>query len=218
MGREKFGEGHYYCGGVANATINEALKPFYSFFRSFACRPAAFCAVWGGRPKGEPPLANFKLHVTRVRVCVSLAALVGVRCGIGGQPVLEVGVVCANIDQRLFLVKPYISGFFLLGKPCYHASFLRRCYAIVAFFVCFLRILTWENGDFQTGARRTTPSSYDALLLAIFVFLRLYTVVAHSSMSHILQRGISRFLDCSGFSGSVWSMNCMNSLTLWALV
>ena len=182
MGREKFGEGHYYCGGVANATINEALKPFYSFFRSFACRPAAFCAVSGG------------------------------------QPVLEVGVVCVNIDQRLFLVKPYISGFFLLGKPCYHASFLRRCYAIVAFFVCFLRILTWENGDFQTGARRTTPSSYDALLLAIFVFLRLYTVVAHSSMSHILQRGISRFLDCSGFSGSVWSMNCMNSLTLWALV
>ena len=32
MGREKFGEGHYHCGGVANATINEALKPFYSFF------------------------------------------------------------------------------------------------------------------------------------------------------------------------------------------
>ena len=131
MGREKFGEGHYYFGGVANATISEALKPFYSFFRSFACRPAAFCAVSGG------------------------------------QPVLEVGVVCANIDQRLFLVKPYISGFFLLGKPFYHASFLRRCYAIVAFFVCFLRILTWENGDFQTGARRTTPSSYDALHIII---------------------------------------------------
>ncbi|MEE0717100.1 MAG: hypothetical protein U0M39_00160 [Oscillospiraceae bacterium] len=32
MGREKFGEGHYHCGGAANATINEALKPFYSFF------------------------------------------------------------------------------------------------------------------------------------------------------------------------------------------
>ena len=31
-GGEKFGEGHYHCGGVANATINEALKPFYSFF------------------------------------------------------------------------------------------------------------------------------------------------------------------------------------------
>ncbi len=32
LGREKFGEGHCHCGGVANATINEALKPFYSFF------------------------------------------------------------------------------------------------------------------------------------------------------------------------------------------
>ena len=57
-------------------------------------------------------------------------------------------------------------------------------------------------------------SPSDALLLAIFVFLRLYTVVAHSSMSRFLRRGISRFPDCSGFSGSVWSMNCMNSLTL----
>jgi len=32
LGRGKFGEGHYHCGGAANATISEALKPFYSFF------------------------------------------------------------------------------------------------------------------------------------------------------------------------------------------
>ena len=120
MGREKFGEGHYHCGGVANATINEALKPLYSFFRCFACRPAAFCAVWGG------------------------------------QPVLEVGVVCANIDQRLFLVKPYIGCFFLLGQPCSHASFQRLCYAIGIFFGCSLRLLTLEKWRFSN---RNTPDN-----------------------------------------------------------
>ena len=85
MGREKFGEGHYHCGGVANATINEALKPFYSFFRCFACRPAAFCAIRCSQPKGEPPLADFKFHAARVRVCVGLAALVRVLSGVGGK-------------------------------------------------------------------------------------------------------------------------------------
>ena len=67
-----------------------------ALFRCLACRPAAFLAVWGGQPKGEPPLADFKFHAARVRVCVGLAALAGMSCGIGGQPVLEVGVVCAD--------------------------------------------------------------------------------------------------------------------------
>ena len=76
-----------------------------ALFRRFACRPAAFCAVWDGQAKGETPLANHKLHAARIRVCVGLAALAGVRCGISGQPVLEVGVVGADMDQQLFLVK-----------------------------------------------------------------------------------------------------------------
>ena len=79
-----------FSGQIKSATISQVPSGKY-YGRS---RPAAFCAVWGGRPKGEPPLANFKLHAARVRVCVGLAALAGVRCGIGGQPVLEVGVVC----------------------------------------------------------------------------------------------------------------------------
>ena len=58
----------------------------------FLCRFAGgvppFLTVWGGQTEREPPLADFKLHAARVRVCVSLAALAGVRCGIGGQPVL----------------------------------------------------------------------------------------------------------------------------------
>ena len=87
-----------------------------------ALRRSSLYGAWGGQTERETPLADHKLHAARVRVCVGLAALTGVGCGIGGQPVLEVGVVCANIDQRLFLVKPNIGGLFLLGKPCSDAS------------------------------------------------------------------------------------------------
>lgn len=57
-----------------------------------------FLAVWGGQTERETPLADFKLHAARVRVCVGLAALAGVSCGVGGQPVLEGGVVGADMD------------------------------------------------------------------------------------------------------------------------
>ncbi len=66
LGREKFGEGHYHCGGVANATINEALKSFYSLFRCFACCPAAFLSVWGGQPERAASLFNLKFLAARV--------------------------------------------------------------------------------------------------------------------------------------------------------
>ena len=56
-----------------------------ALFRRLACRPAAFLAVWGGQPKGEPPLADFKFHAARVRVCIGLAALVRVLSGVGGK-------------------------------------------------------------------------------------------------------------------------------------
>ena len=56
-----------------------------ALFRCFACRPAAFCAIRCSQPKGEPPLADFKFHAARVRVCVGLAALVRVLSGVGGK-------------------------------------------------------------------------------------------------------------------------------------
>ena len=144
LGREKFGEGHYHCGGVANATINEALKSFYSLFRCFACRPAAFLSVWGGQPEREASLFNLKFLAARVRVYVRQLADGRVFAVVCGQPVFEVGVVGADEDGGVFLVKPYIGGLFLLRKPCSHKlSFLRPCYAIGAFFGCFSRLLTW---------------------------------------------------------------------------
>ena len=77
--------------------MNASTHVVYAvFLRRFTCYPPAFLAVWGGQPKGEAPLADFKLHAARVRVCVGLAALAGVSCGVGGQPVLEGGVVGAD--------------------------------------------------------------------------------------------------------------------------
>lgn len=107
----------------------------------------------------------------------------------------------------------------IIGKPCSHASsFLRPCYAIRVFFGCFSPAHDLGKTEiFKQEHAGQRPGSSDALLLAIFVFLRLYTVVAHSSMSRFLRRGISRFPDCSGFSGSVWSMNCMKRRTHFPL-
>ena len=79
---------------MCNFSMNAVL------FRRFACRLAAFLAVWGGQTEREAPLCNIKLHAARFRVCVGLAALVGVLSGVGGQPVLEVGVVGTDMDNR----------------------------------------------------------------------------------------------------------------------
>ena len=64
-----------------------------------------FLAVWGGQTERETPLADFKLHAVRVRVCVGLAALVRVSYGVGGQPVLEVGVVGADMGKAIRYVQ-----------------------------------------------------------------------------------------------------------------
>ena len=105
-----------------------------ALFRRFACRPAAFLAVWGGQTERETPLVDFKLHAARVRVIVRQLAGGRIFAAVLGQPVPEVGVVGADIDGGFFLVKVDFGGLFLLRKPCSHKfSFLRPCYAIWAF-------------------------------------------------------------------------------------
>ena len=54
-------------------------------FRRFTGGSPAFLSVWGGQTERETPLADFKLHAARVRVCVGLAALVRVLSGVGGK-------------------------------------------------------------------------------------------------------------------------------------
>ena len=79
-----------------------------------------------GRSDGKRnALCNLKLHAARVRVCVGLLADRRVAAAVSKQPLLQVGVVGADMDKGVFLVKPNISGLFLLRKPCSHKlSFL----------------------------------------------------------------------------------------------
>ena len=97
-----------------------------------------FLTVRGGQTERETPFLNIKLHAACFRVCVGLLADRRITAAVCKQPFFQGGVVGADMDKRVFLVKPNIGGLFLLGKPCFHKlSFLRPCYAIGAFFGCF---------------------------------------------------------------------------------
>ena len=76
-----------------------------------------FLAVWGGQTERETPLFNIELHAARFRVCVCLLADRRVAAAVIKQPFLQGGVVGADMDKRVFLVKPNVGGLFLLGKP-----------------------------------------------------------------------------------------------------
>ena len=125
-------------------------KPLLFVFRRFACRPAAFLSVRGGQPERETSLFNLKFLAARIRVYVRQLADGRVFAAVCDQPVFEVGVVGADEDGGVFLVKIDFGGLFLLRKPCSHKlSFLRPCYAIGAFFGYFSRLLTWEKWRFS---------------------------------------------------------------------
>ena len=57
-------------------------------FRRFTGGSPAFLSVWGGQTERETPLADFKLHAARVRVCVGLAADRRVAAAVIKQPLL----------------------------------------------------------------------------------------------------------------------------------
>ena len=125
-------------------------KTLLFVFRRFACRPAAFLSVWGGQPEREASLFNLKFLAARVRVYVRQLADGRVFAVVCGQPVVEVGVVGADEDGGVFLVKIDFGGLSCLVSPVLIGlSFLRLCHAIGVFFRCFLRLLTWEKWRFS---------------------------------------------------------------------
>ena len=95
-------------------------KTLLFVFRRFACRSAAFLSVWGSQPKREASLFNLKFLAARVRVYVRQLADGRAFAAVCGQPVFEVGVVGADEDGGVFLVKIDFGGLFLLGKSCSH--------------------------------------------------------------------------------------------------
>ena len=82
----------------------------------FLCRFAGgvppFFAVWGGQTEREPPLADFKLHAARVRVCVGLAAALRVLCRKCCQPLFEISVVGLDFNDEKGRTVPMLPNFF----------------------------------------------------------------------------------------------------------
>ena len=155
-------------------------KTLLFVFRRFACRPAALLSVWGGQPEREASLFNLKFLAARVRVYVRQLADGRVFAAVCGQPVFEVGVVGADEDGGVFLVKIDFGGLSCLVSPVLIGlSFLRLCHAIGVFFGDFLRLLTWEKWRFSN---RSAPDDVcplsDALPFDKMRFFRLYTGIS----------------------------------------
>ena len=124
-------------------------KTLLFVFRRFARRAAAFLSVWGGQPEREASLFNLKFLAARVRVYVRQLADGRVFAAVCGQPVFEVGVVGADEDGGVFLVKIDFGVFSCWVSPLLIGlSFLRLCHAIGVFFGDFLRLLTLEKWRF----------------------------------------------------------------------
>ena len=102
----------YLCLHLHHFSLSVALFSL-AYRRAASRRSSLYGAV---RRKEKRPLCNIKLHAARFVVCVGLVALVGVLLGISGKSPFEVGVVGADMDKGIFLVKSYISGLFLFGK------------------------------------------------------------------------------------------------------
>lgn len=86
-------------------------RPFYERRFALPLRLPPY-GVRGGQPKGEPPLADFKFHAARVRVCVGLVAALRVLCRKCCQPLFEIGVVGLDFLDEKGRTVPMLPNFF----------------------------------------------------------------------------------------------------------
>ena len=77
----------------------------------FACRPAAFLAIWGGQPKAQPPFLDLKGQ-SALFIIVGLAAALRVLCRKCRQPLFEIGVVGLDFNDEKSRIVPMLPNFF----------------------------------------------------------------------------------------------------------
>lgn len=84
-------------------------------FYIIACRLSAFFTVWCSQTERQAPIFNLKRLVACFGILVRHIAMVGVLLRIGGQPLLQVGVMGVDGDPALCLIKKDFCGFLPLG-------------------------------------------------------------------------------------------------------
>ena len=82
-----------------------------ALFRCFACRPAAFLAVWGSQSKAQSHLLNLKGQPT-LFIIVGLAAALRVLCRKCRQPLFEIGVMVLDFNDEKGRIVPMLPNFF----------------------------------------------------------------------------------------------------------
>lgn len=170
-------------------------KTLLFVFRRFACRPAAFLSVWGGQPEREASLFNLKFLAARVRVYVRQLADGRVFAAVCGQPVFEVGVVGADEDGGIFLVKIDFGGLFLLGKSCSHRLILSAALSRNRLFFFSRCSQAWKI----VIANQLIPQT---------VFLVKNVLVHIEILSYNIFAHTSQFPDCHTLSYPVVGFSC----------
>ncbi len=82
-----------------------------ALFRRFACRPAAFLAVWGSQSKAQSPFLDLKGQPALL-VIVGLAAALRVLCRKCRQLLFEIGVVVLDFNDEKGRIVPMLPNFF----------------------------------------------------------------------------------------------------------
>ena len=78
-----------------------------------ACFLPAFLVVWGSQTKREATFFNFKFLATDFGVIVRQLTDSWVTVAVFCQPVFQICVVGADMDYRLFFIKPNSRGLFM---------------------------------------------------------------------------------------------------------